>query len=84
MTDFLTNLTARSFGTEAAILPRVASLFEPVSAVDSALREAPAAEPIEPATSREVETASDGAWKMSHPASSSQMTTKRGCNARRA
>jgi hypothetical protein len=32
MSDFLTNLAARSFGSVSAILPRLASLFEPVHA----------------------------------------------------
>jgi len=59
MTDFLTSLTARSFGTETAIRPRVASLFEPVRNGDAALRE-PAAEPIDTTIAREVEVESDG------------------------
>jgi hypothetical protein len=46
MTDFLTSLAARSFGTEAAIRPRVASLFEPVGKVDASLRGVAAAEPV--------------------------------------
>jgi hypothetical protein len=59
MTDFLTSLAARSFGTETAIRPRVASLFEPVRNGDAALRE-PAAEPIETTIAREVAVESDG------------------------
>jgi hypothetical protein len=59
MTDFLTSLAARSFGTGTAIPPRVASLFEPVRNGDAALRE-PAAEPIETTIAREVEVESDG------------------------
>jgi hypothetical protein len=66
MTDFLTSLTARSFGTETAIRPRVASLFEPVRNGDAALRE-PAAEPIESTIAREVEVQSDGEQKRSRP-----------------
>ena len=66
MTDFLTSLTARSFGTETAIRPRVASLFEPVRNGDAALRE-PAAEPIETTIAREVEVQSDGEQKRSRP-----------------
>jgi hypothetical protein len=67
MTDFLTSLTARSFGTETAIRPRVASLFEPVRNGDAALRE-PAAEPIETKIAREVEVESEGERKRSRPA----------------
>lgn len=68
MTDFLASLTARSFGTEAAIRPRVASLFEPVDGGDATVREAPSTEPIETTVAREVEVQSDGARKRSHPA----------------
>jgi hypothetical protein len=67
MIDFLTSLTARSFGTETAIRPRVASLFESVRSGDAALREAPAAEPIESAIAREVKVESDGERKLSRP-----------------
>src|SRR5260370_38751006 len=35
MTDFLTSLTARSFAAGTAILPRVASLFEPARIGDA-------------------------------------------------
>src|SRR5271169_5837669 len=72
MTDFLTKLAARSFGSDTAILPRVASLFEPVATVDSELREAPMARPVETAISGEVEPTLDGARKMNHPASTSR------------
>jgi hypothetical protein len=63
MTDFLTSLMARSLGTEPAIRPRVASLFEPVRNGDVTLREEPAAEPVETAVASEVEASSDGARK---------------------
>jgi len=68
MTDFLTSLTARSFSTETAIRPRVASLFEPVRNGDAALQEAPAAESIETTIAREVEVESDGERKRSRSA----------------
>ena len=67
MTDFLTSLTARSFGTETAIRPRVASLFEPVRNGDAALRE-PAAEPVDTVIAREVVVESEGERKSSRPA----------------
>jgi hypothetical protein len=67
MIDFLTSLTARSFGTETAIRPRVASLFEPVRNGDAALREVPAAEPIESAIAREADVESGGERKLSRP-----------------
>jgi hypothetical protein len=67
MTDFLTSLTARSFGTETAIRPRVASLFEPLRNGDAALRE-PATNPIETTIAREVEVQSDGERKRSRSA----------------
>ncbi len=76
MTDFLTSLTARSFGRETAIRPRVASLFEPVRNGDAAFREAPAAEPVETAIAREVEVESDGERKMNHPAPALQEDCK--------
>jgi hypothetical protein len=68
MTDFLTSLAARSFGTETAIRPRVASLFEPVRNGDAAVREVPAAEPIDTVIAREVVVESDGERKRSRPA----------------
>lgn len=67
MTDFLTSLAARSFGTETAIRPRVASLFEPVRNGDTALREQHAAEPMQTAIVREVEVESQGEPNMSKP-----------------
>lgn len=67
MSDFLASLTARSFGTETAIRPRLASLFEPVRNGEAALRE-PAAEPIEATIAREVEVESEGERKRSRPA----------------
>jgi len=67
MTDFLTSLTARSFGTETGIRPRVASLFEPVRRGDASLLEALMAEPREMAVSSEVEVESGGEQKMSPP-----------------
>jgi hypothetical protein len=67
MTDFLTSLMARSFGTETAIRPRVASLFEPVRNGDTALREQHAAEPMETAIAREVEVESQGEHTVSTP-----------------
>ena len=76
MTDFLTSLTARSFGAETAILPRIASLFEPVRIGDAAPGEAPAAEPVETSITREVEVESDGERKMSHPAPALQEDRK--------
>jgi hypothetical protein len=72
MIDFLTSLTARSFGTETAIRPRVASLFEPVHGGDTTVREAPSAEPIEITVAKEVEVQSDGARKMNRPTSASR------------
>lgn len=66
MTDFLTSLTARSFGTETAIRPRVASLFEPVRNGDAAFQHP--AEPIETTIAREVEVESDGERKRNRPA----------------
>lgn len=68
MSDFLASLTARSFGTETAIRPRLASLFEPVRNGEAALREAPAVEPIDTAIAREVEVESEGERKRSRPA----------------
>jgi hypothetical protein len=65
MTDFLTSLMARSLGTEPAIRPRVASLFETVRNGDVTLREEPAAEPVETAVAGEVEVSSDSARRMS-------------------
>ncbi len=76
MTDFLTSLMARSLGTETTIRPRVASLFEPVRNVDAAFRETPAPEPVETATTREVELESDGERKMNHPAPALQEERK--------
>jgi hypothetical protein len=72
MTDFLSSLMARSFSTETAIRPRVASLFEPASSGDATLREAPKDEPIE-ADTRGALVAPDGdpsqsGPKMSRPA----------------
>jgi hypothetical protein len=63
MTDFLTSVTARSFGAETAIRPRVASLFEPVRSSDTALRDAPPEEPGAAVVASEVEAASGGARK---------------------
>jgi hypothetical protein len=63
MTDFLTSVTARSFGAETAIRPRVASLFEPVRNGDTALRDAPQEEPGAAVVASEVEAASRGAPK---------------------
>ena len=63
MTDFLTSVTARSFGAETAIRPRVASLFEPVRIVDTALRDTPPEEPGAAVVASEVEAASVGAPK---------------------
>jgi hypothetical protein len=60
MTDFLTNVTARSFGAETAIRPRVASLFEPIHSGDNVLRDVSAKEPAMTAVASEVE-ATDGA-----------------------
>jgi hypothetical protein len=68
MTDFLTRLTARSFGTETAIRPRVASLFEPVRNGDAGLRDSSPAEPIGTPIIREIEVESDSKRKMSRPA----------------
>ena len=76
MTDFLTSLTARSFGTETAIRPRVASLFEPVRNGDVGLRDAPASQSVETAIHREVNVESDGERKMSHPAPALQEDRK--------
>jgi hypothetical protein len=67
MTDFLTSLTARSFGNETGIRPRAASLFEPLRTEDSVPREAPTAEPNETAISREVDAASGGERRMRPP-----------------
>ena len=67
MTDFLTRLTARSFGTETAIRPRVASLFEPVRNGDAGLRESSPAELIGTAITREIEVESDSKRKVSRP-----------------
>jgi hypothetical protein len=71
MTDFLTRLTARSFGAEMAIRPGVASLFETVRNGDTALRDGSAAEPGVATVAREVEGAPDGARKTldGHPVS---------------
>jgi hypothetical protein len=63
MTDFLTSVTARSFGAETAIRPRVASLFEPVRNDDTALRDAPQEEPGAAVVAREVGAASRAAPK---------------------
>jgi hypothetical protein len=60
MTDFLTSLTARSFGREAVARPRLASLFEPVRHRDTTLQEAPAMEPNETAIAKEIVAESDG------------------------
>ena len=64
MTDFLTSLTARSFGTEPAIRPRLTALFEPVPNQNAALRETPATDPetlivneVEPEWDRERQVA---------------------------
>lgn len=57
MTDFLTSLAARSFGSGTVIRPRVASLFEPVHHADAAVREG-MAEPIETTIAREVDVES--------------------------
>lgn len=59
MTDFLTGLTARSFGAVTAIRPRLASLFEPAHNGQTALEAAPP-EQIVTAVASEVEAASDG------------------------
>jgi len=67
MTDFLTSLAVRSFGTETAIRPRVASLFEPVRTGETELREQHAAEPMETAIAREVEVESQGERNVRKP-----------------
>jgi hypothetical protein len=69
MTDFLTSLAARSFGTESAIRPRVASLFEPVRNGETALRESHAPEPMETVIARGIEVESQGERKVSKPTS---------------
>jgi len=66
MTDFLTSLTARSFGTESAIRPRVTSLFEPVCNQNAALRETPAPDP-ETLIVNEVEQESDRERRVTRP-----------------
>jgi hypothetical protein len=63
MTDFLTSVTARSFGAETAIRPRLASLFEPVRSGDTALRDAPSQESGAAVVASVVEAASGGAPK---------------------
>jgi hypothetical protein len=68
MTDFLTSLTARSLGTETAIRPRVASLFEPAPQGDVVPPEAPVAELTETVLAREIEVESDGERKMNRGA----------------
>ena len=68
MSDFLTNLAARSFSAESAIRPRVASLFEPVSNGGGWFREGSPAEPIETQVVREVEVESKGERTMSRAA----------------
>lgn len=60
MIDFLTSVAARSFGAEPAIRPRVASLFEPVRIVDTALRDAPPEIPGAAVVASEVEAALGG------------------------
>jgi len=67
MTDFLTSLMARSLGNKPAIRPRVASLFEPVRNGYVALREEPAAEPVETAVANEVEVSSDRGLQKNRP-----------------
>jgi len=54
MTDFLRNLAARSFGTETAIRPRLASLFELAPGLNSALQRAPAPQREEPELATEA------------------------------
>lgn len=59
MTDFLSSVTARSFGAETAIRPRVASLFEPVRNGEPALRDAPAEDPRDADVVKKVDAAPD-------------------------
>jgi hypothetical protein len=68
MTDFLTSLTARSFGREPAIRPRVTSLFEPVRNQNAAPREALSTDPETPILN-EVEQESDRERQVSRPMS---------------
>jgi hypothetical protein len=55
MTDFLSNLAARSFGAVGLIRPRVASFFEPVQKDAASVRKVVAGGPEETGLSTEIE-----------------------------
>lgn len=67
MSDFLTSLTARSFGTETVIRPRISSLFEPIRSFDTASSEPVTANPAETDMSRENEVEANFERKISRP-----------------
>ena len=70
MSDFLTSLTARSFGTETMIRPRISSLFEPVRNFDTPSPEPVAANPTETDVSTENEAEANFERKISRPRTS--------------